>query len=300
MIRKSFKTEKKSLRKKFQDATENFVGIGLGNVSDDNIHGENCIRIFVTKLTESHKKDTTYKFKDGQVSQVQYVETGDIDYTGFTGRIRPAAPGAVVGAVGNTAKGTFGAMVTDNTDGAQVLLSASHVIAKFGLLPLGTNILQPGPGNGGVNPTDVIATLKRFVPNQLSRNGINYVDVAIATPSSSSTVSAVPLCAQINPTTQGAIGMLYAASPLITVINPIQNILTMMNVSVPKSITATPGMSIHCCSAITGYFATTVSDVMVDLFLGNVWWMDQTVCAGGALNGVAGDSGAMFYTTFAI
>ncbi len=300
MIRKNFKSEKNSLRTKFQTGTANFVGIGLGVVADDNIHGETCIRVFVSKLNGSHKQDTTYTFADGQEAQVQYVEVGDIDYTGFTGRIRPAGPGAVIGAVGNTAKGTFGAMVTDNTDGAQVLLSASHVIAKFGALPLGTNILQPGPGNGGVNPADAIATLKRFVPNQLAKNGINYVDVAIATPISSSSVTAVPLCTQVNPTTQGAVGLLYAASSLITVINPIQNILTMMNVSVPKSIVATPGMSIHCCSAITGYFTTTVSDVMVDLFLGNVWWMDQTVCAGGALNGTAGDSGAMFYTTFAV
>jgi hypothetical protein len=97
--------------------------------------------------------------------------------------------------------------------------------------------------------------------------------------------------------------MVWAASPYITIISPINFLLSQLNISVPKQKAATVGMSIHACTAASGYVKTTVSAVMVDLLLmaenGNeVWFMDQITCAGGILDGLGGDSGAMFYTTF--
>jgi hypothetical protein len=297
MIRNIFKNEKKALRESFHSTTENFVGIGLGDASNDKHAAENCIVIYVTKLTPKHKHDG-HTFVDGTKLPVKYVEVGDIQLTGFTGRYRPAQPGAVLGAVGSTAKGTFGALVTDNTDGELVILSCSHVIAGFGSLPVGTGTLQPGPGNGGTDPADRIGTLKRVVPNDLAPGGINYVDVAISSPDDTTIVLSAPFCSSVKPTKHGAVGLLWSASSSITILNPISNVLSMMNVSVPKQKDATVGMAIHGCSAVTGYISTTVSGVMVDLLLSNIWFLDQVTCAGGVAQGTAGDSGTMFYTKF--
>ncbi len=301
MIKNKFKEEKKSIREHYHKNTEGFVGVGLGDSSSENYTGENCIRIYVTKI--GNHKNGVHKFQDGSVANVQYVEVGKIRLRGFMGRYRPAQPGAILGAVGCPLDGTLGAIVTDNTDGKKVILSCNHVLANWSLLPAGTPILQPGPNSGGVAGTDQIGTLKRAVQANLGNLGVNYVDAAIATPTNNTVINATPFCAAVKPTRQGAIGMLWAASPYIMIIAPITNILTLMNVSVPKQKAPAVGMSIHACGAKAGYITSTVTDVLVDLLLttddGNdVWFMDQTICAGGIADGDGGDSGSMFYTTF--
>lgn len=301
MIKHKYQEERKSIREYFHKNTENFVGIGLANTPEDGSTSENTIQILVSK--RGNLKDGVHKFKDGSEVQVQYVEVGKIKLTGFMGRYRPIQPGAIVGAVGCPLDGTLGAVVTDNTDGKKVLLSCNHVLANWSTLPVGTAVLQPGPNNGGVDPADKVGTLKRAVPANMGMGGINYVDAAIATPTSSSIYSATPFCASVKPTKQGAVGMLWAAGPGIMILNPINNILSLMNVSVPKQKAATVGMSIHACTAKAGYITSTVSQVLVDLLLttddGNdVWFMDQITCAGGVADGDGGDSGSMFYTTF--
>lgn len=302
MIRNKFQEEKKSIREHYHKNTQGFVGVGLGDASDEGYSGENAVRVYVTKRDSSHK-DGKHKFADGREAALKYVEVGKIRLTGFMGRYRPAQPGAVIGAVGNPLDGTFGAIVTDNTDGKKVILSCSHVLANWGALPAGTAVLQPGAVNGGVNPADKIGTLRRAAPNDLGMGGINYVDAAIALPTTTSIYNSTPFCASVKPTKQGAVGMIWAASPYITIVCPSGNIASLLNVTFTKLKTAAIGMSIHACTAKSGYITTTVSDVLVDLLLttddGNdVWFMDQTITAGGIADGDGGDSGAVFYTTF--
>jgi len=93
----------------------------------------------------------------------------------FTGRIvarecpkgpagpcdRPVPIGVSTGHPNITA-GTVGARVTKGTD--VFALSNNHVYADSNNALLGNNALQPGPIDGGVNPTDAIGTLSDFEP----------------------------------------------------------------------------------------------------------------------------------------
>ena len=109
-------------------------------------------------------------------------------------RARPASGGYSVGHINITA-GTIGTCVYDrlgtprNPSGIPsryYILSNNHVLADSNNARRGDPILQPGPVDGGVDPSDRIATLDRFVriafdpptPRSLHRN---LVDAAVAT-----------------------------------------------------------------------------------------------------------------------
>lgn len=301
MIRNKFIQDKKSIREHYHKATPNFVGVGLGDAAEANHSSENCVKVYVSTLTKEHKNGK-HKFSDGSSAELKYVEVGKISFTGFTGRYRPAQPGAVIGSAGAPYDGTFGALVTDNTDGSKVILSCNHVLANYNALPIGTAVLQPGPNHGGDTTTDVIGNLKRFVPIDLQDGGINYVDVAIASRINTNIANGTPFCSSVKPNKQGAVGLMWAASPYITILSPIASVVSLMNVTLPKTRNATVGMSIHACTAASGYVATTVYDTLVDLAFdtefGTAWFLDQITCVGGIADGAGGDSGSMFYTTF--
>jgi hypothetical protein len=92
-------------------------------------------------------------------------------------RMRPAQGGYSVGHKDITA-GTIATCVYDMLpDGSAsppahglgipskyYILSKNHVLANSNAASLGDPVLQPGPYDGGVDPTDRIATLSRFVP----------------------------------------------------------------------------------------------------------------------------------------
>jgi len=59
------------------------------------------------------------------------------------------------------------------------ILSNNHVLANSNNANLGDAILQPGPFDGGVLPSDLIAHLSRFVPIRFDGQ-CNFVDAAIA------------------------------------------------------------------------------------------------------------------------
>jgi len=105
-------------------------------------------------------------------------------------KLRPAPGGCSVGVPipipvaprGTT--GTLGAWVL--ADRHPCILSCNHVLAGFNAYPIGTDVIQPGPADGG-KPEDRIATLLHFVPLILvppeakpSPEIMNRVDVALA------------------------------------------------------------------------------------------------------------------------
>ncbi len=103
-------------------------------------------------------------------------------------RFRPAFGGLSVGHFKITA-GTYGTAVYDATalpgkPARYYILSNNHVLANSNAAAIGDPILQPGPFDGGVVPTDVIARLTRFVPIKFIQAGqavpLNFVDAAIA------------------------------------------------------------------------------------------------------------------------
>jgi hypothetical protein len=140
------------------------------------------------------------------------LEVGKIEALTFDSRLRPALPGYSIGHYNITA-GTFGCLVRDvrrcccklekdcdcghtseECPGDYLILSNNHVLANVNKGKVGDPILQPGPYDGGVYPSDQIATLERFEPIALSLfdspPGYNLVDAAVARPAHSRDVTA--------------------------------------------------------------------------------------------------------------
>jgi hypothetical protein len=137
------------------------------------------------------------------VLQVGFPIAGGNDHPGvgiqtLTRRIRPAEGGYSVGHIDITA-GTIATSVYDILPGGSTMppaagvgvprryyiLSNNHVLANSNAALLGDPILQPGPFDGGTDPTDRIAALSRFVPITFDpptprAQHNNLVDCAIA------------------------------------------------------------------------------------------------------------------------
>ncbi|MFC3449291.1 serine protease [Amycolatopsis speibonae] len=103
-------------------------------------------------------------------------------------RFRPAFGGLSVGHFQITA-GTYGTAVYDASalpgkPPRYYILSNNHVLANTNAAAIGDPILQPGPFDGGVIPSDIIARLSRYVPIKFITPGqpapLNLVDAAVA------------------------------------------------------------------------------------------------------------------------
>lgn len=90
-----------------------------------------------------------------------------------TDRLRPAPGGVSVDGISGTA-GTLGGWVWDTTDDTIVSLSNHHVYGHTA----GTDVIQPGPFDGGSSPGDKIGDTKRGI--QRRADITNTVDCAIA------------------------------------------------------------------------------------------------------------------------
>ena len=309
MLDQKFKSEKDKIRKSMMKLP-GVVGVGWGlQEKNGKRTGQQVIRVYVTKKVSEGElgKDNVIpkkiKLKGGEKIATDVMEVGHIELRGFTGKYRPAQPGAVVGHPQGNFAGTLGAVATDNVDGKKVFISASHVLANENNAQVGDNILQPAVQYGGVDPEDKIGELRRFVPLTFEAGGINYVDAAIARAKPAKDTKPASFCSPVNHRRQGAVGLLFAGSPVITIINPMDRVVADLDVTLKGPLhPAAPGMQIHACTAVSGYVQATVYDIHVDLtmyFAGNpVLWKDQIITAGGIVNSSAGDSGAVFYTQF--
>jgi hypothetical protein len=182
---------------------ENVVGVALGHkIKDEKETGDNSLTVFVEQ-----KMDPALLPEDNLIPatvgnfKTDVVETGPI----FAGtqmmersseaaseeagiltlkrRMRPAEGGFSVGHVNITA-GTMATAVYDSRPFPGIprkyyMLSNNHVLADSNNAALGDPIVQPGPFDGGVLPSDLIARLSRFVPIRFDGK-CNLVDAAIA------------------------------------------------------------------------------------------------------------------------
>lgn len=99
----------------------------------------------------------------------------------YKNRMRPV-PGGVSVAHQNVTAGTVSGYVTDNLTGELCLLSNHHVlVSPMDVGPVGANIVQPGPADGGTVANDLVARLVRWV-NIRQENISRFVDCAIARP----------------------------------------------------------------------------------------------------------------------
>lgn len=294
MRKEKIQAKKKALRGEMMKK-KGVSGLAIGH----NAKGEEVLNIFVKSKKEAGALPKSYELEDGSEVAVEIVEVGDVKFTGFLGKYRPAQPGAVISHPNAPYDGTFGAVVTDMVSGKKVILGASHVLANFNTAAIGDAIVQPSTQQGGTVVRDSIGTLLRYVTLGLNAGDVNRADAAIVMPTTSKSIRERSFCSPIQATRQGAIGLVYAASSAITVINPTQFVEDELKVSFPKKATAAVGMSIHMCGAYSGYQVTQVAYMNADIWVnynGNqIMWEDQIVAPA---VGTAGDSGSVFYTTF--
>lgn len=142
---------------------------------------------------------------DGVVTDV--VQVGTVVPLVFNAKVRPALPGFSLGHHNITA-GTFGCLVRDlrcrchdegHGEGDYLILSNNHVLANTNAGRPGDEILQPGPFDGGLFPSDAVARLDRFEPIVFGAAGYNLVDAAVARPTHSRNVTAA-IIGQVIPT----------------------------------------------------------------------------------------------------
>ncbi len=195
-------------------AMDNVVGVGA---SLKVTKGEPTDTWSLTVLVEE-KLPKTKVSKSSQIPakiddvETDVVQVGKIEALTFAAKVRPGLPGYSIGHKDITA-GTFGCLVQDirrcccglekdcgctpsreECPGDYLILSNNHVLANTNEAKVGDLILQPGPFDGGVFPSDGCAVLERFEPIQLSSfqtpPGYNLVDAAVARPLSSRDVTA--------------------------------------------------------------------------------------------------------------
>lgn len=188
----------------------NVVGMGVGvKWRKGQPTGEPALIVLVTQKLERDQLSAADlvppKLGEMQtdVLAVGYPFAGDSDrlqagIQTLTKRARPAEGGYSVGHFKITA-GTIATCVYDILPGGGVsppaagigmppryyILSNNHVLANSNDAALGDPVLQPGPFDGGADPTDRIARLSRFIPITFepavprARHN-NLVDAAIA------------------------------------------------------------------------------------------------------------------------
>ena len=233
----------------------------------------------------------------GDYVEVDVVETGPLYPLAFTGRERPATLGISIGNANEASAGTLGAVVIDNTDGSQCILSNNHVMARQNAAALGEMIVQPGLFDAGNSPADDIAFLKRFV--MIGATG-NTVDGAIAQMQRSAVIDEVhnKIISVATPD-HPAVGLLFAGSCNRTIMNPITNVLNQLNISLPtanSTVRAEIGMNVEKVGRTTEYTTSSVMEidatVTIPYNFGNATFDNQITTA---WLSNAGDSGSLVY-----
>jgi len=180
-------------------AYPNVVGVATGIkwTTEEGPTGEPAILVLVEQKLDKSGLASQHLIPSKLYGmQTDVISVGKVMAQPLIERIRPVKGGYSVGHKSVTA-GTAGAMVydrlEDDTVGGRIgiptnyyILSNNHVLAACNQAQIGDAILQPGPYDGGIDPTDVIGALAKFVPIQFYpdvplADQTNVVDAAIAT-----------------------------------------------------------------------------------------------------------------------
>jgi len=244
----------KARHMEFLGRDTNIVGSAFGRrIAQGEITNELAMVIYVAKKVRQQFLPMSRLlprrlYIGGDCVAVDVVETGPLYPHSFTARERPAPSGISVGPPpigGSISSGTMGCLVTDLTDGSLCILSNNHVLANENLGVAGDPILQPGSFDGGTDPADRIATLKRF--QMINATG-NTVDCAIAQVTAGAAALVIDQMknnAMPTPTPQHpAVGLLFAGGCNRTFCNPINNVLTALNIQFLAGAGSTAGVSI--------------------------------------------------------
>lgn len=163
---------------------DNVVGVATSmKVKAGKLTGKRSLSVLV-ETKQPKNRVAKASLVPAQIDNVQtdVIEVGKIEALVFNARVRPALPGYSIGHHNITA-GTFGCLVHDicrccckvekdcdcgsrreDCPGDYLILSNNHVLANTNAAKPSDLILQPGPFDGGILPSDGIATLERFEP----------------------------------------------------------------------------------------------------------------------------------------
>jgi len=120
--------------------------------------------------------------------------------------------GISVSPVGVTYAGTIGCFLRHHGDNGEeiLVLSNNHVLARVDSLPIGTELVQPGPETGQTSPENVFGTLRGTIKLQFSSSpsspATNRYDAAVGTVTNPRDVQGGMLCGGVA-YTPGVIGV---------------------------------------------------------------------------------------------
>lgn len=162
---------------------KNVVGVFKGHKwVKGEAKAEACIQVHVVEKV-SHENLERSDMIPNTIGGVKtdVIEVGEVTFSQNVARVRPLQSGYSIGATHNAVNstGTLGAFTLEEIEGQAhyCVLSNNHVLAHFNNFPIGTEVMQPGPHDGGGAP-DICGQLSAFIP--LSTNQDNLVDAALA------------------------------------------------------------------------------------------------------------------------
>lgn len=283
----------------------NVVGVGCGEkVAHGGTVGQYGMTVFVARKIPPQflplSRVIPRKFFVGSFEiETDVVETGPFYALELTQRQRPAKGGISIGHVQVTA-GTLGGLVRDNTDDTVNILSNNHVLANSNNAQIGDPIVQPGTFDGGQDPNDTIAQLKRFVTIVPEGQGNNRIDAAIAQPLEESLViNEMNLGLAPPGPNHRVVGLLFAGSCNSMIMSPIQTVLQDLDVSFLTGDAVADGdigLNVEKVGRTTEYTTSTIktidATVRVQYDFGTAVFVDQLVTA---WMSDGGDSGSIVF-----
>ncbi|CAG7838833.1 hypothetical protein Z959_10515 [Clostridium novyi B str. ATCC 27606] len=157
----------------------NVTGIALGYKEVNGINTNmKCITVFVEEklpLNQLKPFDQIPKYYKGICTDV--FESGAFYIQSLNKKIRPTLGGYSISNEEFSRTGTLGCLVTDGN--YKYILGNNHILASSNKAKIGSSILQPSKGDGGVLGVSTVATLSKFIPLDFQGKN-NFVDSAIA------------------------------------------------------------------------------------------------------------------------
>ncbi len=163
------------------------MGVTFKRVQDTAVPDQLALVVYVTEklaqtaLSPDQRVPGSVQVPGEQVVVTDVVAIGEVMPEVNTGSTRPLLPGYSVGSIDDgPGTGTLGAFVARvDEPGVPLILSNSHVLARSGLAPGGTNIVQPGKVDGG-GGSEAVGTLLEAVPFDFTPGFNALCDAAIA------------------------------------------------------------------------------------------------------------------------
>ncbi|MCP3417898.1 S1 family peptidase [Bradyrhizobium brasilense] len=161
------------------------VGFGIGEkVTKGKKSGTLALKIYVAEKLPLYRIEDAERAPEVNIPDIAKGLPTDVEAIGILKeellalKERPLIPGYSIGNIEENT-GTLGCIATPRGGGDDLILSNSHILARYGLAPVGDAIIQPGRDDGG-GGADAVATLVKFSPFDFGSGFPNTCDAAVA------------------------------------------------------------------------------------------------------------------------